>query len=126
MKHTTWKVYQVVSKTIISTHKKDILVSSFIAKGPRPHEITSPPTGAFITFVCTDRQTGVYVPIRGRNDLFTKHLLENITKENTDIRNIFQLISDGVWKESNGKQRPLSMNGLHGSDKVMLNPCIYI
>ena len=101
--------------------QKVIPICSFISKGPRLQEITSPPIGAFITFACTERQTNDDVS-RGRNHLSTKHLLENITKENTDIRDIFRSVLGGVRRESNGKQEVLCMNGLQQEVKdVFLN-----
>ena len=86
------------------------------------HQITSIPANTFIQIACADRQTNENVPVGGRNDIFTKHLLENITKENTDIRDIFRSVSDGVRRESNGKQEVLCMNGSQQEFKdVFLN-----
>ena len=75
------------------------------------HQITSVPANTFIQFARADGQTNENVPVGGRNDIFTKYLLENITKENTDIRDIFRSVSDGVRRESNGKQEVLCMIG---------------
>ena len=92
-----------------------------MTKGEGLYKITSVPANTFIQFACADRQTNDDVP-RGRNHLFTKHLLENITKENTDIRDIFRSVLGGVRRESNGKQEVLCMNGLQQEVKdVFLN-----
>ena len=82
-----------------------------MTKGEGLHQITSVPANTFIQFSRADGQTNENVPVGGRNDIFTKHLLESIAKENTDIRDIFRSVSDGVRRESNGKQEALCMNG---------------
>jgi hypothetical protein len=77
------------------------------------HEMNAPP-GTFIQFACAANQTVT-------NDLFTKHLLKNIAQENVDINDLFHRIADDVYRESNKRQRPLSMNGLHKHKQVYLN-----
>ncbi|CAF4994493.1 unnamed protein product, partial [Rotaria sp. Silwood1] len=77
------------------------------------HEI-KPIKGAFIQFACAANE-GVH------NNLFTKHLLKNITQENTDISELFRWIAADVQRESHNKQRPLSINGLRHHQDVYLN-----
>lgn len=72
------------------------------------------PKGAFVQFSCASNQAV-------NNDLFAKHLLENITKENAEINEVFQDITEKVNRDSNGQQRALSMNGLQPHQKVYLN-----
>ena len=71
-------------------------------------------SGTFIQFACDVNQTTT-------DDLFTKHLLKNITKENINVPDLFQCISKDVEQESGGKQRPLSINGLEKSKTIYLN-----
>jgi hypothetical protein len=82
-------------------------------KGNGLHKIDAAP-GSFIQFACAANQTA-------NDDLFTKHLLKNITQENVDISDLFGRIADDVYRESNKKQQPLSMNGLHEHKQVYLN-----
>jgi hypothetical protein len=74
----------------------------------------------FIQFACAANQT--ISNRRGENDdnLFAKHLLRNIAQEDTCITDIFQQIVNGVLKESNKKQQPLSMNDLQQHHQVCL------
>ncbi len=80
------------------------------------HEIKSI-RGAFIQFACAANE-GV------RNNLFTKHLLKYITRENINISELFRWIAENVQRESNSKQRPLSINGLRHHQDVYLNEVI--
>ncbi len=84
-----------------------------MADGTGLHEMKTS-DGAFIQFACAANQTV-------SNDLFTKHLLKNIAQENVDISDIFRRIADDVYRESNKKQRPWSMNGLLRHQQVYLN-----
>jgi len=70
--------------------------------------------GVFIQFSCAANQTA-------NNDLFTKHLLKNIAQENVDVRDIFGDIAGKVYRESNQRQKPLSMNGLGQQNQFYLN-----
>jgi len=74
----------------------------------------------FIQFACAANQT--ISNRRGENsdNLFAKHLLRNIAQEDTCITDIFQQIVNGVLKESNNKQQPLSMNELQQHHQVCL------
>lgn len=73
------------------------------------------PSGAFIQFACAANQTT-------NTDLFIKHLLKNITQENVDISDMFNRVSNDVYRESNGKQRPLSINRIPTKKQVYFNP----
>jgi hypothetical protein len=70
--------------------------------------------GTFIQFACAANQTV-------SNDLFTKHLLENIAQENVNVSDIFRRIADDVYRESNKRQRPWSMNRLSRHEQIYLN-----
>jgi hypothetical protein len=83
-----------------------------------------PPDRTFIQFACDSDQTVNGILETDRNSLFTKHLLKNITKKNVDVTEIFRCISDDVYRESNQKQKPLSMNGLHQLREIYLNAVI--
>ncbi len=68
----------------------------------------------FIQFACGANQTV-------NNDLFFKHLLKNIAEENVPATDIFRRVADDVYRESNRRQRPLSMTGLHQQMEVYIN-----
>jgi hypothetical protein len=87
------------------------------------HEM-HPPGRTFIQFACDANQTVSNVLETDRNSLFTKHLLNNIKKENVDVTEIFRHIADAVYRESNAKQKPFSMNGLLRHEQVYLNEVI--
>lgn len=69
----------------------------------------------FIHFACEPSQTA-------SENLFIKHLLGNLSRQHMDIRDVFQYISDKVYQESNGRQRPLSISDLSGVGETFLNP----
>ncbi|CAF1402431.1 unnamed protein product [Adineta ricciae] len=56
-----------------------------------------------------------------RDDLFSKKLLKHIAKENIDVRDLFQLITNDVLTESNQMQEPLTINGIKQHEPVYLN-----
>ncbi|UJR32718.1 hypothetical protein I4U23_020177 [Adineta vaga] len=70
--------------------------------------------GLFIQCACSTNEST-------RNNLFTKHLLNNIQEANVNIPDLFCQISKDVLKESDKKQRPLSINGLNLDREVYLN-----
>ncbi|CAF1105336.1 unnamed protein product [Adineta ricciae] len=70
--------------------------------------------GLFIQCACGTNEST-------RNNLFTKHLLNNVQEENVSIRDLFRQITKDVEKESNNKQRPLVLNGLRRHDDICLN-----
>lgn len=72
-----------------------------------------PVPSAFIQFSAGDGQAA-------RDELFTKHLLKNLTREHTDVRKLFQGISDAVYQESGGQQKPLAIDGLEPGKPVYL------
>jgi hypothetical protein len=72
------------------------------------------PNGTLIQFACAANQTV-------SNDLFTKHLLKNITKKNENITDVFEAIVNDVYEESRKSQQPQSMNGLLAYPPVYLN-----
>jgi hypothetical protein len=78
---------------------------------------SSPET--FIQFACDVNQTA-----GDRQNLFTKHFLEKVTQVNIHIVDLFEQIRDEVVRESDGKQRPLSINGLTRHGQVYLNEVI--
>jgi len=79
-----------------------------------------PSDETLIQFACAAGQTVSNNRKRKRGNLFTKHLLRNIARENVCITDIFQQIVDDVFWESNEKQQPLSMNGLYQHGEVCL------
>jgi hypothetical protein len=87
-----------------------------MADGNGLHEIKVS-NGSFIQFACAANQTV-------RNDLFTKHLLRNITQANVNIPDMFRRIGEDVFQESGKKQRPWSVNGLSRHEPIYLNPAI--
>jgi hypothetical protein len=80
------------------------------------HEM-KPIKNAFIQFTCAANE-GV------QNNVFTKHLLKHITKENIDISELFRWIAQDVQRESKNRQRPMSINGLYHYQDVFLNEVI--
>ncbi|CAM4882053.1 unnamed protein product [Rotaria socialis] len=86
-------------------------------------EIQSRP-GALIQFACASSQTVNDVRPTGRNCLFSKHLLRNITRENTHITTVLQDVADHVYRESNRTNKTLCINGLDLKEKIYLNEVI--
>ncbi|CAF3902184.1 unnamed protein product [Adineta steineri] len=80
-----------------------------------------PPVGTFIQFACGPNRTACDGAENERNGLFTKHLLRHITYPNTDITQIFRSVAYDVYKESDGTQRPLSVDGILHHGHVCLN-----
>lgn len=72
-------------------------------------------SGVFVQFSCAAGQTTA-------DDLFFKHLLKNIAQENVELTEMFNRVSNDVSRESNNKQRPLSINGLPKTKQIILNP----
>ncbi|MBF0186775.1 MAG: SUMF1/EgtB/PvdO family nonheme iron enzyme [Magnetococcales bacterium] len=48
----------------------------------------------------------------GRNGTFTKHFLSNVDTPGQDINGLFDKVRRGVFRESNGEQRPWTSNSL--------------
>lgn len=72
------------------------------------------PKGTFIQFSGAVNQAV-------NNDLFTRHLLTNITEENVELNDIFQEIGNKVYHESNQRQKPFFASGISQNDSVYLN-----
>ncbi|UJR12444.1 hypothetical protein I4U23_016620 [Adineta vaga] len=77
------------------------------------HEI-QPIDGTLIQLSCAANKTS-------RDDLFSKKLLKHIAKENIDIRDLFQLITNDVLTQSNQTQEPLTINGIRQHEPVYFN-----
>ena len=82
------------------------------------------PAGTFIQFACGANRTASDGLETDRNGLFTKHLLTHVTDPNEDIMQIFQSVAGDVYSESNGTQKPLSVNGLIKRGRIHLNRSI--
>lgn len=83
-----------------------------------------PPPETFIQFSCGTMQTDTSQRGVVRNSLFTKHLLRHIAEENVPIGEMLQRVTDDVYRESNGKQKSLCMNGLRLHKQVYINEVI--
>ncbi|CAF1418384.1 unnamed protein product [Adineta ricciae] len=77
------------------------------------HEI-QPIERALIQLSCAANKTS-------RDDLFSKKLLKHVAKENIDVRDLFQLITNDVLTQSNQMQEPLTINGIRQHEPVYLN-----
>ena len=73
-----------------------------------------PTDGTFIQYACAEN-------VVVSDDLFTKHLLKNITEENVNIVDVFRGIVDDVCEARNQTQRPLCINGLKQCEDIFLN-----
>ncbi|CAF4578689.1 unnamed protein product [Rotaria socialis] len=82
------------------------------------------PVGAFVQYACAANQTIRDAVETDRNSLFTKHLLKNIARENVDFTEVFQDITNDVYKESSRKQMPFSINKFQESGSVYFNQVI--
>lgn len=95
-------------------------ISLAVNKGRASHKMKALPR-TFIQFACDSDHSAC-------DDLFIKHLIKNIGKQNTDIREVFQCISDKVYLESGEQQRPVSIHDLSGFGPLYLNQvdtCMY-
>lgn len=81
----------------------------------------TPPSGSLIQFSCDANTVIDEDSMNGQTNLFIKHLLKYIDAKNRDIRDIFRSIVDGVYQESNHRQRPLTMDGLSKEQQVHIN-----
>ncbi len=66
----------------------------------------SAPAGSMIGFACAPGKTARDISSNGRNGIFTKHILEHITKPGNDIHKLLAYVTNGVSIETNGKQVP--------------------
>ena len=85
-----------------------------------------PPNNTFIQFVCYGDHVRNNVQEADRNSVYTKHLLKSITKKTLNVREMFRRIADDGYRESNGKQKPLSMIGLFDHQEIYLNDEIIV
>ena len=117
-----WKVHEnpFVSDILHHFSKKDLSASVADVKSTDLQQI-HPPNNTFIQFACDGSQVRDDVRETDRINLYTKHLLKNIIKKNVDVREMFRQITDDVYRESNEKQKPLSMNGLREYPNVYFN-----
>ncbi len=76
-------------------------------------KMTAPP-GTFIQFSSSANEIT-------NDELFIKHLLENIADKNKDVREVFGRIRDNVYLERHQKQRPFSTDGLKDHESIYLN-----
>ena len=81
----------------------------------------TPTNGTWIQFSCDANSTIDGDARTNHTNLFTKHLLKHIDQKNIDVRDVFRSIVDGVYQESNRRQRPLTMDGLSRTQQVYLN-----
>jgi hypothetical protein len=72
------------------------------------------PDGTFIQFSCAANETA-------DDDLFIKHLLENIAEKNVGVTDIFRRIADNVCLERYKRHRPLCIDGLSKYGDICLN-----
>ena len=75
-------------------------------------------TGSLIAFACA-AETVSNEGAGQRNGLFTKYLLQHISKPSEDIAILLRSVTDGVIEETNGGQRPIVYDSLRR--KVCLN-----
>jgi len=50
----------------------------------------------------------------GRNGVYTKYLLQYITRRGLPMEELFKLVRTGVWEETKGKQIPWENSSLLG------------
>lgn len=70
------------------------------------------PKGSFIAYATAPGS--VAADGKGRNGIFTKHILRNIGEENTPIEKIFKNVRKGVLTETEDKQMPWQSSSLTG------------
>jgi len=60
------------------------------------------------------------------NDLFTKHFLANIDRENVELKDVFQTIQYETSQETHLQQEPFFSNGLQRNKKLFLNGTCFL
>jgi hypothetical protein len=70
--------------------------------------------GAFIQFACSANETA-------DDDLFIKHLLRNIGRENVHVTKIFHDIREDISHQRHNRHEPFFQDGLEEVDLVCLN-----
>jgi hypothetical protein len=71
-------------------------------------------SGAFIQFACSANETT-------DDDLFIKHLLKNIGRENVHVTKVFQDIREDISQQRYSRQEPFFQDGLEKADLISLN-----
>ena len=79
------------------------------------------PREAIVQFACDVDQMVNVIPHNDRNTLYTKILLQYMTKEYVHVKDIFKYIENDVYQKTNRQQRPLSVNRLSKGLEVFLN-----
>ena len=74
----------------------------------------------YIQFACDTDKAPIGTTANVAHSLYTKHLLKHIRRGNVDVRKVFDLVREGVSKESNGRQQPYFMDGLAENQTVFL------
>jgi hypothetical protein len=72
----------------------------------------SAPAGSVIGFACTPGKKASDASSNGRNRIFTKHILEHITKPGKEILMLLVNIANGVATETNRVQIPYLTSSL--------------
>ena len=79
-----------------------------------------PPGGTLLQFACAPGTLAIDGDTRERNGLYTKHLLRHIATPNKDLEKMLNLVSAGVYMESQGNQIP------HRVSTIMIGDPIYL
>jgi hypothetical protein len=82
----------------------------------------SAPAGSVIGFACAPGKTAGDASSNGRNGIFTKHILEHITKPGEEILMILVDIANGVATETNGVQEPYLTSSLRQRNIYFVPP----
>lgn len=70
--------------------------------------------GTFIAYATSPGKTASDSSVGGRNGLYTSHLLDAIRKTNHHLDDVFKLVREKVYAESNERQLPWVSNSLIG------------
>lgn len=93
--------YYIYGKNRVLT--KDFIDSSF----GRPERGLADKDAPIKTFIAYSTAAGSFSYDKdGRNGVYTKHILNNILKPGFKLEDVFKLVRDGVYKETNGSQLP--------------------
>ena len=105
----------------LRTYNLPLLVAATYGKGFRQIKA---PLGTFIQYACVFNETVIDASDTTHHSLFTKHLLENINKENIHVMNVFSQIADNVYTARHQNHKPSSINGLPNNWEIRLNDVI--
>jgi len=88
--------------------------------------------GTFIAFATSPGKTASDVSLTGRNGLYTSHLLNALKRPTLGLEQVFKLVRENVFNESQEKQLPWVSNSLIGdfcfdtkTDKVKYLPATF-